>query len=564
VTGRCTIDFSGASEGVERLTWGQRVIWQAVEAYLPGDEPRCSALAVDVPEGAGRAEVLAAVRELVLRHEGLRTTFQRDAAGEPMQVVAGAGRIPVELSSDAGLDRGAAWARMRRTHFPEDGWPLRTLLVERAGRPCVLAVGFSHLAVDEWSAGLLARELATLLQGLPAGPPRRQPREQARYERSAAGQRALAASLRHWREQLAGSPQTMLIGPARPNDRSPRQRAVLRSASLTAALAMLARGSRVTPAAALLAALSFVLAARVSDHQPSRFSCLLTVGHRVRPELRDYVGTTVHHAPACFPIDAGSLIRTARAAMPAVLAATRYGQADSEAVEQLVRETAAQRGVHMEWVVVNVLARGRPAGGRAWAPDGWQPAELEWLPTVEPGRSPCELELVQFGELTTLELSADPVVVPVEQFEPLLRGLELLLGRAAGGADPAVADAAAVPGLAGAGQTVPLVRIDGCLVDPGEVNRLLADAVAPAASTAFVERPLGGRPRITGYVGGQEATLTLEAVHRRCLALLPGRPAAMAPQAYVLCRTAPRDLGDRDGWARQQVRYAGSGRASVE
>jgi hypothetical protein len=560
VTGRCTIDFSGASAGVERLTWGQRVIWQAVEAYLPGDEPRCSALAVDVPEGAGRAEVLAAVRELVLRHEGLRTTFRRDAVGEPMQVVAGAGRIPVELSSDAGLDRGAAWQRMRRTHFPEDGWPLRVLLVEQAGRPCVLAVGFSHLAVDQWSAELLSRELVMLLQGLPAGRPDRQPREQARYERSAAGQRALAASLRHWREQLAGSPQTMLIGPPRPKDRSPRQRAVLRSTSLTGALEMLARGSRVTPAAALLAALSFVLSARVSDHEPPRFACLLTVGHRVRPELRNYVGTTVHHAPVCFPIDADSLVRTARAAMPAVLAATRYGQADPTAVERLVRETAAQRGVHMEWVVVNVLGRGRPTtGGRGWA-DGWQPSELEWLPTVEPGRSPCELEVVQFGDIPTLELAADPAVVPLEQFEPVLRGLELLLGRAAGGADPAVVDAAALPGLTGPGHTVPLVRIDGCLVDPVEVDRLLADAVAPAGSMAFIERPLGGRPRITGYVGGQEPTLTLEAVHRRCLALLPGRPTAMTPQAYVLCRTTPRDLRDRDDWARQEVRYAGSGR----
>jgi hypothetical protein len=46
VVDRCAVEFAAASAGVERLTWGQGVIWRAVEEYVPGDEPRSLAFAV--------------------------------------------------------------------------------------------------------------------------------------------------------------------------------------------------------------------------------------------------------------------------------------------------------------------------------------------------------------------------------------------------------------------------------------------------------------------------------------------------------------------------------------
>lgn len=559
VTDRCAVELAAASAGVERLTWGQGVIWQAVQDYVPGDEPRSLAFAVEVPAGVDRAAVLGALRELLVRNETLRTTYRRGEDGEPVQVVAGCGRIEVDVEEVDGTDlarrRAALWQRLNRVHFTADGWPLRIGVLEAGGRPRVIAVGLSHLAVDLWSLPRLAGQLDRLLHGRPVGPPARQPREQARHERSAAGRGAGEAGLRYWQAQLTSCPQTMLPGPRRQAGRSPRSRAVLYSPPLAATLGRLARVHRLTPASLLLAATAFVLAARRGEADRHRFTCLTTVGHRFDPALRDYVGTTAQHAPVSFEVDPDSLLRTARAALPALLAAGRYSQADPVAVARLTARVAADRGIALDWLVVNVHGHEPVTGSANAAPDPGRTDVFDWLPSVEPGIAPWELEVRLAGGLGTLELAVDPAVVAPADVEPTLRGLVRLLDPAVG-PDPTVADAAAgasaVPG--------DLVRVDSCWVDLSAVTGLLAEVTGSPAA-AFPERAGEGGARIVGFVRPEDPLLTPEALHARCLAALPGRSTAITPHVYVLCASAPAEVGSRDGWTRQIVRSSGTGRA---
>jgi len=570
VVEQLTVEFDGASCGVERLTWGQRVIWQAIEEFVPGDEPRSLAFAVDIPHGIGRAAVLAAVRELLMRHEALRTTYQRDAAGKPVQIVAGSGRIAIHVDEVADVDvprrRTEVWRRLSRIHFAADGEQLRASLIESAGRPRVLLVGLSHIAVDMWSVSRLAGQLNRLLRGQPAGPTARQPREQARHERSDAGRRIAERNLRYWREQIASSPQTLLPRPHRQAGRWPRRRAVLRSVALGGALDRLTRTYRLSPPSVLLAALAFVLAARADDHDRHRFSCLLTVGHRFDPAMRDYIGTTVQHALASFEVEPESMVRTARAALPGVLAAARYSQADPTEIARLIERVAADRGIRPEWVVVNVPGR-MPAVGAAAEDRGVSSIEhdapaspVEELPNVEPGLGPCELEVVTAGGVTGLELAVDPAVMPPADVEPALRGLERLLLDAARGSDPTVADAAALLGSRAGTYPGELVRADNCLVDLTAVAAILAEAAGSPDAAAFLEPAEGSGGRIVGYVRPGDPGTTPETLHARCLAALSARPTAMAPHVYVLCRSAPADVGTREGWAMQDVRSRGTGR----
>ena len=422
------VNYRAAASGSEQLTWGQRVIWQAVEGYLPGEAARSMAITVPVPEGTARAVVLDAVRNLVLRYEALRTTVRRGPDG-PRQDVAAAGTVDVRLV-EAGADPAATLVEVAAAagaiHFAVDRPPVAVVLVQSAGAPVTVVLGLSHFAVDAWGAGLLGQALGASLAGRDLGPVPQQPRDRARWERSADGRRAASAGVRHWRAQLAGCPPSafpMLTGPV---DRRPRAQSELRSSALPDALSAVTARLRLTPSSAVLAALALVLAARSGTDRPHPFGCLVTVGHRFPPLGRDYVGTAVQHAPVVFDVDPDSFAATGRAALPAVLAAARYGQADPDETARVAQEVARERGIRWLWATVNVVGRpGRPMS--VAPPDGFHER-----PSGEAGGGPFELEVFD----GVLRVAADPAVLPRAAVEPLLRAVMTVLVDAAAGADP--------------------------------------------------------------------------------------------------------------------------------
>ncbi|WP_203854840.1 non-ribosomal peptide synthetase, partial [Dactylosporangium siamense] len=135
---------------------------------------------------------------LVARHEVLRTRLVAGADGVPYQVIDPAPerfdlQVADELGPEAPFDLAA-------------GPLFRAMLVRAAADDHVLALVMHHVISDEWSAGILRRELDALYAGeeLPALPV--QYADFAVWQRQWLSGDVLEGQLGFWRDKLAGAP----------------------------------------------------------------------------------------------------------------------------------------------------------------------------------------------------------------------------------------------------------------------------------------------------------------------------------------------------------------------
>jgi amino acid adenylation domain-containing protein len=173
--------------------------------------------------------LVAALAEIVRRHEALRTVF-RDAPGEPVQVVlppADPGLPVIDLRGLPVDARGVEARRIldaggERPFDLEAGPLLRAELIRLDGEEHLLAVMMHHIASDAWSLGVTFRELSALYRAFGAGEPSPLPglavqyADFARWQRSWLSGEVLAAELEHWRRTLDGAPEALELPTDRP------------------------------------------------------------------------------------------------------------------------------------------------------------------------------------------------------------------------------------------------------------------------------------------------------------------------------------------------------------
>ncbi|HSG40674.1 MAG TPA: condensation domain-containing protein, partial [Thermoanaerobaculia bacterium] len=200
----------------------------------------------------------AALREIVRRHEALRTTFAVKG-GRPVQVVAAALDLPVPVEELDEADLHRRSVQEARQPFDLAAGPLvRARLLRLGEEEHVLLVTFHHIVADGWSIGVFVRELSALYAALAAGQPSPLPELEVQYADFAVWQRgwlsgdALASRIAWWRESLAGAPAQLEIPADRPRPPQPSYRGATRRKTLPA-LPLESRGA--TPFMALLAAL---------------------------------------------------------------------------------------------------------------------------------------------------------------------------------------------------------------------------------------------------------------------------------------------------------------------
>ncbi|WP_301542273.1 non-ribosomal peptide synthetase [Pyxidicoccus fallax] len=155
--------------------------------------------------------------ELVLRHEALRTTFIQQE-GEPFQVIAPTGTLPLEVVDLSALEPQFARAELGR-HLREEllrpfnlstGPLIRARLLKLSPTEHVLALNMHHIVSDGWSMNVLVREVAALYEAFSQGRPSPLPPMTLQYADYAVWQRAwlqgavLDEQLAFWREQLSG------------------------------------------------------------------------------------------------------------------------------------------------------------------------------------------------------------------------------------------------------------------------------------------------------------------------------------------------------------------------
>ncbi len=256
-------------------------------------------------DGPLDADALAAsVREVVRRHESLRTTFASQE-GAPLQVVSPDPRIDWAVADVQDRPEARrlpeaerlANADARRPFDLTKGPLVRGLLVVVGPTTHVLVLTVHHIVCDGWSLALLFEELSALYPALAAGQASPLPEPAVQYPDYALWQREwfqgdeLERQLSFWRQALAGTLSVLEL----PGDRGrPPLQSFLGGTlrffvgpELTRALGALARHEGLSPFMLLLAAWN-VLLRRLSGQDEILVGT--PIANRDRPEIERSIG----------------------------------------------------------------------------------------------------------------------------------------------------------------------------------------------------------------------------------------------------------------------------------
>ncbi|MEU4232375.1 amino acid adenylation domain-containing protein [Nonomuraea sp. NPDC026600] len=271
--------------GPAPVSFIQRRMWFIDQVH--GSAAYAVATALDLRGELDVARLHGALRELVRRHESLRTVFHAPD-GEPVQVVLPAGETPLPVEDCHDAERALSEAAAQPFDLAH-GPLFRARLLRLAPDHHVLSLGFHHIVVDGWSITLLRTELAALYNGETLPEPR------VRYRDYARRQREQAADLGFWKERLRGIPHSLDLPTDRP--RPPTQTfegAVathLLPAELTAGVRKLSQERGATLYMTLLTALHTLLY-RYSGQEDI---CVGSpVAGRTRPELEGIAGCFIN------------------------------------------------------------------------------------------------------------------------------------------------------------------------------------------------------------------------------------------------------------------------------
>ncbi|MFE2752932.1 amino acid adenylation domain-containing protein [Actinosynnema sp. NPDC059335] len=225
-----------------------------------------------------RAALLAALGDVVTRHEPLRTRYP-EVDGEPSQLVLDPAEalrlLPDQVETAAVADpaeelTAATGHRFDLTH----GLPWRLWLFETAPDEHVLLLVVHHIAADGWSLAPLLRDLGAAYRARHAGVAPEfaslplQYADFALWQRDALGDEddpdgAFARQVRFWRDRLAGLPEVLELPADRPRPAVPSHRGarvpLTVDGELYARLADLARETRTSVFMVLHAAVAALL-----------------------------------------------------------------------------------------------------------------------------------------------------------------------------------------------------------------------------------------------------------------------------------------------------------------
>ncbi|GAA0409547.1 hypothetical protein Acor_36370 [Acrocarpospora corrugata] len=528
--------FGAAEARTGPLTMGQANMVRCVRTDPP--EHMNYRVVRPLPPETTLAAVAEAAGLLMSRHESLRTLVRDDT-----QQVLDGGELAIQVRESATPEETAeelARELQEQRFALESELPFRVAAVTSGGVPRQVVLVTTHSVVDATGLAVLLTEWDALILGKPLPPVTApQPVDVAATERSPASLRRADAALRYWEEQLRRIPRSTLTVSVDDTGHEwllPRLR--VRSVAAARAMRRITARTGVSASAAVLAALSTVTGLRAGA---AIVPVLSISANRFRPDLREYVGPLAQDALVPVDIAADGFDDVLRGARAASLAAYQNSRFDADALIRIMEAVQRERGVFFarDLVFNDMSIPGQ--GGRVSRAD----AEVQstWLPEATlPTRMSLWVNRLE-GELD-VTLWADPRILPRADAQSIGEGVARLLIDA-GTRDVPLAELAVTPVPRGDGW----VRSDDCWTELAEVRRLLP----PGSEVVAVPDDVLGA-RLVAYTA---AETTVSALHSACLAALPGRMSATAPQHYVVCATSPAP-GER--WQDQPRLAEGSGR----
>jgi amino acid adenylation domain-containing protein len=207
-------------------SFAQQRLW-FVEQLLPGETLYVIPLVFRLTGSLLRSHLEASLQALVERHESLRTTFEL-VDGQLMQVIAPDRQtslgftdlrsLPAHSREETALDR--VWQAIEQPFCLSQGPLLRTHLWQLQDQDHLLLLVLHHIVFDEWSSGVLIRELGELYAARVEDRPSALPELAIQYADFAHWQRqwlqgeVLSAQLSYWKQQLRDVPALDLPGAA--------------------------------------------------------------------------------------------------------------------------------------------------------------------------------------------------------------------------------------------------------------------------------------------------------------------------------------------------------------
>jgi hypothetical protein len=553
------VEFTGARAGEGPLTLGQLDVYNWL-SQAPDHFYAILCAELPVPAVVSAGDVAEATAVLIARYESLRTTYVRGE--EPRQRVAAAG---VQLLEVCSLGEGQ-WGPQDRPavaealvqwlrESPDPGrCPLRVAVAvapDAGDRVIACAAAFSHLTVDHGAIEILKRDFAGLL-GDPArrqaGRPAHQPLDQAELEGTADGRRRADAALDYQCEQSWRIARCLY---ALPGARTIGESLVVELSSVAAAMAVrrVAARTRTSRSGIVLAAICAVVARR-TGYRELVFPLLSS--NRFERHLVNYVGALAQSTVATVETGGRSFDELAGHTWMRVVEASRHGKYDGAKQAAMDELAEHQRGLRFDYgPLFNSLVPeswSGLTGGVEFQPEEIDVAlartELRWYPMAVDA-TPIQFTLNQIDGCLRLDVwSGDAGLVPRAELESVLLAVERLLVAAAHG-DVAYGRMPEIIGLEPLPGTPDRILAENCWVDIADVQRLVDDAIAPAAARVFASA--GGRP-LVAHLTATDDTRTPEQAHARCMAALAHHPTAITPRHYVICRTAPSDPSDPAAW----------------
>jgi amino acid adenylation domain-containing protein len=210
------------------LSFAQQRLW-FLDQLEPGNPFYNISTAVRLRGRLDVAALARTLRELVRRHESLRTTFSV-VGGEPMQVISPAENFSLPLEDLSLLGRPEREAELERLAGEEAQRPfdlstgplLRARLLRLGAEEHAALFTMHHIVSDAWSLGVLVREVATLYAAYTQGRPPTLDELPLQYADFADWQRGwmqgevLERELQYWRRRLAGAPPVLELPTDRP------------------------------------------------------------------------------------------------------------------------------------------------------------------------------------------------------------------------------------------------------------------------------------------------------------------------------------------------------------
>ncbi|WP_224274591.1 condensation domain-containing protein [Streptomyces sp. LS1784] len=570
------------------MLWGQEYYWfKYFDTPAYGTTPDSIKISRvwRVPRGVPDDDdsVLAALDELVRRHEALRTNYLVDDEGRPVQVI----RPPTPTgfafrATGEAADLPALQERLAAPPFdPARDRPLRAALVRSAGGGTWVVLTVLHAAVDGFSWPVLGTEFEALLASGPAaGPPppaARQPREQAVLDQGPDRADRRERVRQYWQWALRSMPQSMFPG-FRPapvghfgghTPPSPYRRMVLTSRRLATAAERVAAQRRVTPSTVYLAAFGIALSAMSGNE---RCAISMDTSNRSEPLLKSAVGCFFQ--PALVILDADPdqsaqdfLSTVFRSAMRAQRH-SRYSHLDVLAEQTRI---GFERGMNLRiGVTYNYFsergakdtARTDPADrdgnrdddGADGAPDiEIRPASIDW----QDNSADLYLAVQADDDGVALAMHGHVSVTDTDRITRALHGIATVICTWADHSETLetpigrLADDLGIPrGRHGTGWTY----LDHSWIDTSEVTRGLSALPGVTAAAVFPE-PVDDGVGLTAYVSSKASPAELRAA---LAAMLAERPNLVLPHRFVVCASAPDDA-TTGSWAALEPTGTGDG-----